>query len=171
MFLCPDELLVVAVVLLLLLMMAAVSDPWGGDGGLKTCTHDTASAPACAIWASSVACTPDTPMPPTILPSTTIGMPPSISVDPRTVKYFNTPPPLAMSSSIALVGRRNSTAVRALPSAILIAARCEPSRRCSITAWQPLSTIEITTLQLFCVALASAAAITFFACSSVIGGP
>src|SRR6266446_6914440 len=53
--------------------------------------------------------------------------------------------------------------VRALPSAIPIAARCEPSRRCSITAWPPLSTIEITTFQLFCLAFASAAAIAFLA--------
>src|SRR5262245_50571761 len=125
--------------------------------------HLIASAPACAIWASSFASTPDTPMPPTILPSTTIGMPPSISIAPRTVRYFNPTPPPAIASSSALVARRNSTAVRALPSARPFAARCEPSRRCSITAWPPLSTIEMTTFQLFCLAFASAAAIAFLA--------
>jgi hypothetical protein len=30
--------------------------------------HLTAAAPACAIWASSFESTPDTPIPPTILP-------------------------------------------------------------------------------------------------------
>src|SRR5262245_6646620 len=96
--------------------------------------HLIASAPACAILESSFASTPDTPMPPTILPSTTIGMPPSISITPRTVKYRNPAPSPAITSSSAFVGRRNSIAVRALPSAIPIEASCVPSRRCSITA-------------------------------------
>jgi hypothetical protein len=41
--------------------------------------HLTASAPACAIWASSFESTPDTPMPPAILPSNAIVMPPFIN--------------------------------------------------------------------------------------------
>jgi hypothetical protein len=64
---------------------------------------------------------------------------------------------------MALVGRRNSTAVRALPSAMRIEASCVPSRRCNITGLPPLSMIEIATYQLFSMAFASAAAITFLA--------
>src|SRR5262245_136141 len=81
--------------------------------------HLMASAPACAILPSSFEGTPDTPMPPTTLPSTTIGTPPSIRLTSGTVKYRSPAPPAAMTSSSALVGRRNSTAVRALPSAII----------------------------------------------------
>ena len=48
-----------------------------------------------------------------------------------------------------------STTARSIDEVALI--------RGSITAWPPLSTIEMTTSQLFCLAFASAAAIAFLA--------
>jgi hypothetical protein len=41
---------------------------------------------------------------PTILPSTTMGMPPSIAVTPPTLSSRNPPPPAAIVSSSALSG-------------------------------------------------------------------
>ena len=45
-------------------------------------SYFSASMPAWAIWASCCEVTPETPMPPMILPSTTIGMPPSSTLYP-----------------------------------------------------------------------------------------
>ena len=44
---------------------------------------------------------------------------------------------------------------------IILAASCNNNGRISPLCFPPLSTIEITTFQLFCLAFASAAAITF----------
>src|SRR5262249_37519133 len=100
-------------------------------------------------------------MPPTILPSTKIGTPPSMKLTFGTVKYLRPAPPLAITSSRALVGRRNSTAARALPSAMRIEASWVPSRRCNITGLPPLSVIEMATYQLFSMTFASATAMLF----------
>src|SRR6266516_4828810 len=116
--------------------------------------HLTASAPALATWASCAESAPDTPIEPTILPSTAMGMPPS-----------------ATASSNTLLGRRKSMAVRALPSAAAIEPYCVLSILCSITMWPVLSRIAIAISQLFFAASASAAAIAFLAASSEIGVP
>jgi hypothetical protein len=49
-----------------------------------------------------------------------------------------------------LLGRRKFTEVTALPFAMSMLAYCVLSRRCIMTSWLALSTITITTFQLFC---------------------
>jgi len=114
--------------------------------------------------------TPETPMAPTILPPATIGTPPSATHAPNVNTRRPTPPPATASSS-ALVGRRNSTAVRALASASRTEDNCALSRRCNISRLPPESTIAIDTPHLFVVASASAAAMTFFAAAIDSGSP
>ena len=58
------------------------------------------------------------PMAPTTLPSMTIGTPPSIRDAPRMESRRKPAPPAAIASWSALVGRRKSRAVRALPIAM-----------------------------------------------------
>jgi len=79
--------------------------------------------------------------------------------------------PPATASSSALVGRRNSTEVRALASAIRPEESCALSSRCSITRLPPESTTAIATHQLFFMASASAAAVALFATSNEMGKP
>src|SRR5262245_385330 len=76
-----------------------------------------------------------------------------------------------MASSTALEGRLNSTAVRALPCDMAIEPNGALSILWTITRFPPLSRIVMTMSQLFLTASASAAAITFFAISKLIGGP
>src|SRR5262249_33595783 len=100
--------------------------------------HATAAAPAIATCASCCDAAPDTPIPPTILPSAVIGTPPSATDAPNVNTRRPTPPPATASSS-AFVGRRNSTAVRALASAIRTDESWALSSRCSITTFPPQS--------------------------------
>jgi hypothetical protein len=74
-------------------------------------------------------------------------------------------PPPATASCNALVGRRNSTAVRAFSSAMRTADNCALSSRCSITRLPPESTMAMATAQLFLVASLSAATIARLAIS------
>src|SRR6266853_2113658 len=130
----------------------------------------TASAPAFAICASWWEATPDTPIAPIILPSAIMGRPPSARHAPK-VKVLKPTPPPASASSSALVGRRNSTEVHALSSAIRPEESCALSNRCSITRLPPESTTAIATAQLFFTASASAADAALFAASNEMGAP
>ncbi len=69
------------------------------------------------------------------------------------------------------LGGHWSSALRALSSATAIEPYCVLSNRCSITTWPVLSRIAIAMLQLFFLASASAAAITFLAASNAMGAP
>jgi hypothetical protein len=80
-------------------------------------------------------------------------------------------PPCATRSSNTLVGRLKSSALRALSSATAIEPYCVLSSLCSITIWPVLSRMTMAMPQLFFMASASAAAITFLAASNPIGGP
>ncbi len=110
-------------------------------------------------------------MAPTIRPPATMGTPPSSGVAPSKARRRRPAPPAAITSSSALVGRRYSSAVRALPSAIRIEAICVPSSRCIITRWPPLSTMAIATPQPLRLASSSAAAMARPAASNPIGAP
>jgi hypothetical protein len=55
----------------------------------------SASAPTCAHWASCALVPPDIPIAPTILPSITMGTPPSTGTAPSSPSVLNPSPPLA----------------------------------------------------------------------------
>jgi cytochrome P450 len=131
----------------------------------------SASIPAFATCPSCGAVPPETPMAPMILPSAMIGMPPSIGLAPVRRRRRRLAPPWATASSNALVGRRNATADQALSRATSMLPSGAPSMRCSMTTLPPASRIVMTMPQLFFLDSASAPAIAFFACSSVMGGP
>jgi len=80
-------------------------------------------------------------------------------------------PPPATASSSALVGRRNSTAARALPWAIRIEDSWALSKRCRTMRLPPESTMAMVTPQAFFLASASAATIAFCAAADEMGGP
>src|SRR5262245_35769690 len=80
-------------------------------------------------------------------------------------------PPAANISCRALVGRRNSSAVRALPMAMSTDAVCTLSSLTKFDSEPVVSTMAIATFQLFFLASASAAAIAFLAPSAEIGAP
>src|SRR5262245_17571367 len=65
----------------------------------------TASAPALAHWPSWSLAPPDRPMAPTILPSTTSGMPPSTGIAPSRPRIRRPAPPPATMSWKTLLGR------------------------------------------------------------------
>src|SRR5207245_114147 len=115
--------------------------------------------------------TPETPMLPMSLPSTTIGIPPSRGLAPLSFSRRRFEPPCSMASWNALVGRRNATAELALSFATSVLPNCVPSRRCSMTRFPPESWMAMATFQLFFFASASAPAMTFLACSRLIGVP
>jgi len=129
-----------------------------------------ASMPAWAVWASCWEVTPDTPIDPMILPSWTIGMPPSRTLKPVDRKRRFTPP-WAMPSCRTLVGRRSATAERAFSLAMSMLPHWVLSSRCIITICPPESRTTMATGQPFFFASASAPATTFLACSRLIGGP
>ena len=81
-------------------------------------TYLAAAAPAMATSASWLDITPETPMAPIILPSTTIGTPPSSGKTPGTASSRRLPPPCAIRSCSAFVGRLRLIAVFALPMAM-----------------------------------------------------
>ena len=114
---------------------------------------------------------PGTPMAPMILPSTMTGMPPSSGVMSLSASSRMPAPPAAMASSSALLGRLNSSAVRALPSDTVVADSCALSTRWNMTMLPPLSRMVMATCQEFLAASSSAAAMARLAWSSVIGGP
>ncbi len=131
----------------------------------------SASAPALATCASCADSAPETPIAPTILPSTTTGMPPSSGVIALSASSRMPAPPAAMASSSALLGRLNSSAVRALPSDTEVAESCALSTLWNITKLPPLSRMVMATCQEFLAASSSAAAMARLAWLSVIGGP
>src|ERR1700733_5827554 len=131
----------------------------------------SASAPTLATWESCDDSAPETPMAPTILPSTTIGKPPSSGVMSFTARRRSPAPPAAMASSSALLGRLKVSAVRALPSDAPMAASWALSPLWNITRLPPLSRMVMATCKEFFVASSSAAAIARLASSSVIAGP
>src|SRR5690606_17296398 len=87
----------------------------------------SAATPAAATWPSWLDCTPDTPMLPTISPSTTMGRPPSTEVMPGR-DIMCTRPDRTVSSSI-LVGRLNISAVRDFSCATTMDPSWVPSAR------------------------------------------
>src|SRR5262249_49967288 len=108
---------------------------------------------------------------PMSLPSTMIGTPPSGGVAPLSFNRRRFAPPCSMASWNAFVGRRNATAEYDLSFATSVLPNCVPSSRCSMTRFPPESWIAMATFQLFFFASASAPAMTFLACSRVIGEP
>ena len=84
----------------------------GDSARSRAAGYLSASAPACATWASWCEARPTRRCAPTTLPPATIGTPPSATLAPKVSTRRPTPPPATASSS-ALVGRRNSAAVRA----------------------------------------------------------
>src|SRR6185369_9105093 len=122
---------------------------------------------SCSSWSALAA--PLTPTPPTIWPSTTIGIPPTSGVKSFSAVITVRPLPLELtSSSKTRVGRLNNTDVRAFPIEILAPAAKVPSRRSNAMRLPPSSTTAITPPGA-CTLLASAfaAAITLSAPSSV----
>src|ERR1700685_1320287 len=136
-----------------------------------TCHLLSASAPALATWESCDDKEPDTPMAPMILPSTMTGKPPSIGVMAFSANSRMPAPPAAMASSSALLGRLNSSAVRALPSVTVVADSWALSALWNMIMLPPLSRMVMATCQEFLAASSSAAAMARLAWSRVIGGP
>ena len=83
-----------------------------GERGTWNYFAASPSRPALATISSWEARTPDTPMPPMILPSATMGKPPCSGVTPGTARMRKALPFAAKLSSSALEGRRKLTAVR-----------------------------------------------------------
>src|SRR6266851_4102951 len=76
-----------------------------------------------------------------------------------------------MRSCSALVGRRNATDDFAFSREMSTLPYCALSRRCTIMMFPPESRIVMTTGHLFLAASASAPAMTFLACSKLMGAP
>ena len=120
----------------------------------------SASAPALATCSSCDDSAPETPMAPTILPSTMTSMPPCSGVMSLSAKSRMPAPPSAMASSSAFDGSLNSSAVRALPSEVVMAESWALSTLWNITILPPESRMVMPTCQEFLAASSSAAAMT-----------
>src|SRR6267378_1239885 len=83
----------------------------------RTLLYFSTASPAAAHWASCSPVAPEAPMAPTILPSMTIGKPPSSGTAPSSPSMRRPAPPPATASWNTLVGRLNRAAERALPIA------------------------------------------------------
>src|SRR5262249_19695710 len=94
--------------------------------GLAACSYLAALAPAFAATPSCWPVPPLAPMAPMILPFTVMGTPPSDATG-FSGKVMNAVFPAANWSANVLLGRRNITAVRALPWEIRVEASWVPS--------------------------------------------
>src|SRR4051812_4546097 len=129
----------------------------------------SASTPAWAHTPSCCEVTPLTPIAPTILPSTSSGMPPSSGRTPGMPRIAIRPPSTA--SSNALLGRLNRTAVRALSCATCELATWVSSARSKYSRSPAVSTMATATVQPFLRASAAAAAAALRAVSRLIDAP
>src|SRR5438105_256324 len=147
----------------------------GGDGlslarftqRYETDSHINAAMPALHTCSSSCDCIPETPTAPTHSPCTTMGTPPCTG---STGMLSSTSRPAAMRSSLALVERRDTAALRAFSAAICAVTGEAPFIRVRSKRWPPSSTMAMVAFQLFFAASASQAAVIFWQSSWVRHG-
>ena len=129
-------------------VLEPLADKLGAAMGASRAAVFVAAIDLAPAIASSSSCfalaAPDTPMPPTICPSTRNGTPPWSGVNSPSGSATMAVRPPAMMSSKALVSFLNSAAVRALPTEMVAPAAKVPSSRSSAIRLPPSSTTAIT---------------------------